>query len=73
MRLKLLVHIRWSKNDPNPRKNSERPKKDWKKKEQGQILDIKFKLYFQIQNRRSKNTLNMTPNPKKTNKNQKEH
>ena len=57
---------------PIPEKTLNGPKKI-EKKEQGQILDIKFKLYFQIQNRRSKNTLNMTPNPKKTNKNQKEH
>ena len=40
---------------PIPEKTLNGPKKI-EKKEQGQILDIKFKLYFQIQNRRSKNT-----------------
>ena len=71
MRPKLLVHIRWSKKWPNFQKKLWKAQKKIEKKEQGQILDIKFKLYFQIQNRRSKKHTEYDPKPQKDQQNQK--
>ena len=62
MSLKYKSILGGPKMTPIPEKTLNDPKKIEKKK-QGQILDIKFKLYFQIQNRRSKKHTEYDPKP----------